>query len=603
MNGLVRFVLPVLLSFCWTGALFAQTVTHSRPFLKTSSTPKAAVEYTFVLPDPNAQGFLFPHAMNNLDEVTGQRYDGPFIYKNGTVMHLLGGSGYGNAINDTGNVVGMEHGETQAPQAFLYTGGDIGQVQYLNVGQANITGIEATGINNKDQIVGYFFTKASRYPQGFVYQNGITTFLTNVPYPQPVAINDSGEIAENGESGTFLYTHGFSLRIPPQTNPVMVVTGLDSSGRVTGYVSNLENTATSAFVYRAGQFTLIPNSPGVTRQYPGGMNACGEFVGSNDLGAFLYTHGAVKQLGYLLTRAPYNRFEPLGINDRGDIFGEVVINSTASTMIMVRAVPETCGTDATIVNAASSSTVGPGGKITYTIQASNLNAQTTQFTVSNALGRESRLLNCSVAGSVGSCTTSTDGRSVRINLPDLEKGAPATITLTTHIAGTSGDNQLVMDTATLSSSATADYLSTAYTNIRLDADLSVSASLVSNVDGSLHYLATVTDLGPNNSHAALLLDPLPANTSFVSASTTAGTCSFHPTIGPNGAVRCPLGNLAYAIPAQVDIVLQASPAACPSVTNTFSLTSQSIDSNSNNDSSTVVTPLSGAECISGMAKR
>ena len=430
-------------------------------------------------------------------------------------------------------------------------------------------------------------------------------------------INNHGEFAGDIYSvgpepqQGFLSTHGFNVTISPPPGLSLGVTGLDSSGRVTGYVRNDSATVFEPFTYTAGVLNIFPTPPNFMQAAPGGMNDCGEFVGYFDtvvnstsiFDPFLYTHGVFKSLGYLLTTAPYNTFEPLGINNRGDIFGNIVDGGVPAGMIMVRNVPETCGTDATIVNTPSSSIVGPGGQVTYTIEATNVNAPTTQFTVTNTVGRESHLLGCAVAGKSGSCIVSADHLTASINLPDLGKGKTATITLSVSIAGSAGDQQLVMDTATLSSNSTSDYLSTAYTNIRLTADVSLSASLVSNSDGLLHYQATVTDLGPNNSHAALLLDPLPANTSFVSATTDYGVCSFHPTLGPYGSVRCPLGNLGYRVPARVDVVLQAAPAACPSVSNTFSLSSQSIDTNSSNDSSTVVTPLSGAECISDMAKQ
>ena len=295
-------------------------------------------------------------------------------------------------------------------------------------------------------------------------------------------------------------------------------TGLDSSGRVTGYVRNDSATVFEAFTYTAGALKIFPTPPNFAVTSPAGMNDCGEFVGyfssivnSNSIfDPFLYTHGAFKSLGYLLTTAPYNSFEALGINNRGDIFGSIVNGGVPAGMIMVRNVPETCGKDATIVNIPSSSTVAPGGQVAYTIQATKLNASTTQFTVSNIVGRESHLLSCEVAGSSGSCTIAADRLTASINLPDLAKGKTATITSSVSVGGSAGDDQLIMNVATLSSSSTADYLSTAYTNIRLTADVSLTASLLSNSDGLLHYQATVTDLGPMNSHAVLLLDPLPA---------------------------------------------------------------------------------------------
>ena len=537
-------------------------------------------------------------ALNNAGAVLGSLYNGPFIYKDNEITQPYSTSGENSVsgINDAGDFVGSID-----LKAILFSNG---QIQYLNSEQPNMPYSTAMGIDNPGQIIEIAYSSNGSLSAGFLYQDGKTSLLTDLPAERPFLINSLGEIGGESISQGFLRMHGFTLETPGAIGNEVVVTGLDSSGRLSGWYRRLDGEGPSVeFIYNAGKFNLIPNPPDITKTYSQGSNDCGDIVGYNDLGAFLYSHGVFKQLGYLLTESPYNTFEPVGINDRGEIFGEVVINGVASTMTMTPSVPETCGTDATIVNNPSSTIVGPGGKVTYTIQATNLNAPTKQFTVNNMVGRESHLSGCEVTGSSGSCTISADRQTASINLPDLDKGKTATISLTVIITGSAGDQQLVMDTATLTSDSTADYLSTAYTNIRLTADMLLSASLLSNSDGLLHYQAMATDLGPMNSHAVLLLDPLPANTSFVSATTDYGVCSFHSTLGPYGSVRCPLGNLGYLVPAQVDVVLQASPAACPTVSNTFSLSTKSIDSNSSNDSSTVVTPLSGAECINGMTKQ
>jgi uncharacterized repeat protein (TIGR01451 family) len=59
----------------------------------------------------------------------------------------------------------------------------------------------------------------------------------------------------------------------------------------------------------------------------------------------------------------------------------------------------------------------------------------------------------------------------------------------------------------------------------------------------LTYNIDVTNIGDDPARAVELTDDLPAGTAFVSASTTAGTCTT-PDVGDNGIVTCELGRIA-----------------------------------------------------------
>ena len=89
--------------------------------------------------------------------------------------------------------------------------------------------------------------------------------------------------------------------------------------------------------------------------------------------------------------------------------------------------------------------------------------------------------------------------------------------------------------------------------------------------------------GPTGQLNTTVSDPLPADVSFVSASTTAGTCSGTTT------VSCSLGALASGDSATVTVVVKAVTAG--TATNTATVSSSIPDSNMANNSATATTTI------------
>jgi uncharacterized repeat protein (TIGR01451 family) len=81
-----------------------------------------------------------------------------------------------------------------------------------------------------------------------------------------------------------------------------------------------------------------------------------------------------------------------------------------------------------------------------------------------------------------------------------------------------------------------------------------------HVGTHLTYTLTATNHGPSTGHGVVIHDPLPAGTSFVSASATAGTCSGTTT------VDCSIGDLANGASATVTVVV--TPSTAGSLSNT-----------------------------------
>jgi uncharacterized repeat protein (TIGR01451 family) len=110
------------------------------------------------------------------------------------------------------------------------------------------------------------------------------------------------------------------------------------------------------------------------------------------------------------------------------------------------------------------------------------------------------------------------------------------------------------------------------------------------VGANLTYTMKVHNAGPNSASAVTLGDTLPAGLTLVSASTTQGSCTGTTTI------NCTLGTVASGNGGDVTatIVATAGPDAAPSVTNTATVSSSTLDPTPGNNeatASTTVTPV------------
>lgn len=101
--------------------------------------------------------------------------------------------------------------------------------------------------------------------------------------------------------------------------------------------------------------------------------------------------------------------------------------------------------------------------------------------------------------------------------------------------------------------------------------------------GLLTYTITVTNNGPDDATGVVLTDTIPASTTFVSSSTTKGSCSGNPT------VTCNIGALANGESATVTI--RVIPTVTGSINNTASAIRNEPDSSSTNDSDTDTTTI------------
>jgi uncharacterized repeat protein (TIGR01451 family) len=110
-------------------------------------------------------------------------------------------------------------------------------------------------------------------------------------------------------------------------------------------------------------------------------------------------------------------------------------------------------------------------------------------------------------------------------------------------------------------------------------------------DLQLTYAVVVQNLGPATADVARVIDSLPPETTFVSASTSQGTITA-PPVGMNGTVVCHLGSIPNGHNATIAITVKSNVKGNKSIRNTVSVDS-SCETDPANNSSTLLTSLNG----------
>ena len=105
----------------------------------------------------------------------------------------------------------------------------------------------------------------------------------------------------------------------------------------------------------------------------------------------------------------------------------------------------------------------------------------------------------------------------------------------------------------------------------------------------LTFSIRVANAGPDAADAVMVDDPLPAGSTFVSCTTTVGTCT-GPAPGVGGTVTASLGTMALGASETVTIVVNVT-ASAGTLVNTATATSSTPDPNPGNNTSTAVTTV------------
>jgi uncharacterized repeat protein (TIGR01451 family) len=258
--------------------------------------------------------------------------------------------------------------------------------------------------------------------------------------------------------------------------------------------------------------------------------------------------------------------------------------STTSTSI-------TNSADLTIVKTGPT-VAGPGLNVTYTIVLTNNGPSDAQtVSLSDAVPANTTFVSFAAPGG---WTTSTPvvgaTGTVTTNNALLVAGSSATFTLVVNVNSSTSAGTIITNTATATSATpdpTSPNSSTSTASVATGiADLSVTKTSSPNqpqipANTDVTYTITVTNLGPANASGVTLTDTIPANITFVSATSTQGSCT------GTGPVTCNLGTVNSGSNAIVTVVGRTGSNAPGSTTNTATVSSATPDPNPANNTATV----------------
>jgi len=120
-----------------------------------------------------------------------------------------------------------------------------------------------------------------------------------------------------------------------------------------------------------------------------------------------------------------------------------------------------------------------------------------------------------------------------------------------------------------------------------DLVLTKTGATTASTNANVSYTITVTNNGPTGATNVLVTDVLPAGTTFVSTTTTQGSCSGTTT------VTCGLGTLTTGASATITLTIKM-PSSPTTVSNTASVTASESDPNASNNTNTANTVVSSA---------
>lgn len=227
---------------------------------------------------------------------------------------------------------------------------------------------------------------------------------------------------------------------------------------------------------------------------------------------------------------------------------------------------------------------GSATNVAYTVVVTNAGPSDAQnVTMTDVVPTGATFVSVSQSGSTFSCTAPPAGTTgtVSCTIGTLTSGGSTTFTITvttppattTTLSNTATVSAATPDPNPANNSASA---STVVSQNPADLSITKTANAPSGTlpNAPLTYTLAVANLGPSTANGVSVTDTLPANTTFVSASTTQGSCTGTTT------VVCSLGTMTSGANATITINVTVGPALGP-ITNTATVASTNVDPDPN----------------------
>lgn len=229
----------------------------------------------------------------------------------------------------------------------------------------------------------------------------------------------------------------------------------------------------------------------------------------------------------------------------------VAINNTANETTTVNP-----AADLAVTVADAPDPVVAGGNVTYTVTVANSGpSAATAVVLTNTLPAAVTFV--SATPSAGTCAAPAAG-AFTCNLGTINSGANATVVVvvTTTGATAASITNSATATAAVADPSAANNTGAAATTVNPSANLSLTladAPDPATQGGNITYTGTLGNAGPSNASSVVFTQAVPASTTFVSATASAGACT-----QAAGTITCSIGTVNSGAGATVTIVVTAT---------------------------------------------
>jgi len=373
---------------------------------------------------------------------------------------------------------------------------------------------------------------------------------------------DFGEaIAFNSTNGMMYHASGFNTPIFESFDPTSAPPFVPTNIPITGTALENDEVTALAFEFSTGNF----------------LWAQGFFPGSG-----------------FLQPGPLFRVTPAGVPTMLGMMDHV-----SKGLAFVGAGASGCPVDLTITKTDSPDPVNAGNTVTYTVTVNNVGmTSASMVTLGDPLPAGTTFFSLT-APAGWTCTTPAVGASGTVSCthPNFLGGASGVFTLVVTTTGAAVP--LISNTGTISSAETdinaANNSASTTTTVNASTDLSVTKTDSPDPvppGTNLTYTVVVSNIGSLPATNVSLSDPMPANTTFVSATAPAGWTVTTPAVGANGTITATNPSLAASAMASFSFVVQPTMAAGgTTITNTATVTLTEPDPNLANNSASATTTV------------
>jgi hypothetical protein len=222
-----------------------------------------------------------------------------FLFSAGTFTTLDDPAAQGNnehtvpqGINDSGKITGYAGGTSfgikfidNEDVGFVYSGGSFQNVD-ASAFSSQSDQVFFEGINNNDQIVGYYNTSSNPNNDagippvytGFIFHNGAVQTLGPTG-TTPFGIDDAGEVVGQTGAHGFLYQNGVLSFLDDPFASTTTLRDINNTGVIVGYYESQGVTHGVAYNQSSAIWTTI-DVPGATATFVYGVNDSNQIVGA-----------------------------------------------------------------------------------------------------------------------------------------------------------------------------------------------------------------------------------------------------------------------------------------------------------------------------------